>query len=94
MTARVIQCEGKARFVTYRIAARVARRQSHRDGEPYEPYRCRYCNGLHIGTKADKPKPRPEYERMSRGELMKAVLSAPVGFVFLVGLCYAVEMLR
>lgn len=99
MTARpqhgaIVQCEGKVRFATYRLAARIARKQTERHGERYEPYRCRHCQGLHIGSGAAKPKPEPKPERYSRADLMKIALGGPIAMLIIVGLCYGVEMLR
>lgn len=89
---RVVQCEGKVRFATYRLAARVARKQTQRHGERYEPYRCRHCQGIHIGSGVAKPEPKPE--RFSRADLLKIALGGPIAMLIVVALCYGVEMLR
>lgn len=48
---RRIQCHGKLRYRSItlaRKAIRAMKRLSHRTG--VEAYRCRYCQGWHVGT--------------------------------------------
>lgn len=50
LSARAAGCEGKVRYHSYidaqSVADRIAER-SHR--RRVHPYRCRFCNGFHIG---------------------------------------------
>ena len=42
------QCTGKERFDSRALAARIARRRAD-SGKPGHAYRCRHCEGYHIG---------------------------------------------
>jgi hypothetical protein len=46
---RTAQCTGKERFESRALAARVARRRTI-VGKPGHAYRCRHCDGYHIGS--------------------------------------------
>lgn len=47
--ARVGECWGKRRYLTWRHAASDAKRLRRRVGHPVEPYHCRACGGVHVG---------------------------------------------
>lgn len=47
-------CTGKQKFLTFERAKKSASRSSRakgREGEHYQPYRCRQCQAFHVGTK-------------------------------------------
>lgn len=49
-------CDGKERFKTYELAGRVKERQrKRRDSQRLQVYRCRSCNGFHIGNAEFRP---------------------------------------
>lgn len=46
---RNTQCNGKDKFTSFEIAARVARAVAHRNGEQVSVYRCSCCGAFHVG---------------------------------------------
>lgn len=53
-------CEGKRQFDSYAIASEVAKRSRRRRETNRHVYRCRHCNGFHIGSQvkaAGRPLP-------------------------------------
>lgn len=53
-------CDGKQCFVSYVLAAGVAMRSRRRRETNRHVYRCRYCNGFHIGSAIRAPRRRDE----------------------------------
>lgn len=47
-------CTGKQKFLTFERAKKSASRSSRakgREGEHYQPYRCRQCQAFHVGSR-------------------------------------------
>lgn len=60
-------CTGKVRFDTYGAADRVqARRAKNRSRRKEQVYRCRLCQGFHIGRRSDQDRPKHEFARFKR----------------------------
>lgn len=47
---RDYMCAGKSRFDSFRHAKRIAHRSAKGHAARVVPYRCRYCQGWHIGN--------------------------------------------
>src|SRR5438309_9438664 len=47
---RAAGCEGKTRFSTFSLAARLAHRQAQRKNGKFRAYPCQFCGGFHVGT--------------------------------------------
>jgi hypothetical protein len=70
MTRRTVDlragsCRGKKRFNSFGDANTAARRQrrTHRgEGALFGAYRCRYCQGFHVGERGGKRQRRPHLE--------------------------------
>lgn len=53
---RISACEGKRTLTRWSDAIRVAKRMSQREhtrgtGYRFEPYRCKHCGGIHVGSR-------------------------------------------
>lgn len=55
-------CDGKQHFDTYAMAEEVARRSRRRRNSNRHVYRCRNCNGFHIGSQIGRHTRRPQME--------------------------------
>jgi hypothetical protein len=55
-------CDGKQRFETYRLAEEVAKRSRRRRESNRHVYRCRHCDGFHIGSQIGRREHRPRME--------------------------------
>ena len=47
------QCEGKKRFDTYSLAAKILKRKNDKRA-PRMVYRCPFCHGFHLGAAHDR----------------------------------------
>lgn len=54
-------CDGKRRFDSYGLAARLAKRSRRHHDTNRDVYRCTHCNGFHIGSIIGKKPRRPRY---------------------------------
>ena len=63
---RLIQCDGKEAFSSYRMAKRIVRRRrSHKVEVDYVIYPCRVCRMFHVGQRI------PELTRARRRRLQR-----------------------
>lgn len=61
--ALTVTCKGKRRYESFALAKHEARNtRRHRDRSVAEAYKCKHCNGFHIGSNWARPKPKPEPE--------------------------------
>lgn len=61
----IVQCEGKVKFITRRMAVASLKRIARSLRKAREPYACRYCGGWHVGAasfKEKRPKGQPDAE--------------------------------
>lgn len=47
---KVYSCAGKVRHETYSLALQASKRKPHGRDSARWPYRCRVCNGFHVGS--------------------------------------------
>lgn len=63
----VASCTGKVRFASYDAAGRIQKRRGRdRQYRQSEVYRCRICQGWHLGRAAQAERPKHEWRRYQR----------------------------